>query len=236
MSKRQSFLELPFTFDIQRLNDDLNCAKSDDWISHPNINAYNGSWSVSSLTAINGDTKQIIAIENQDYYDTPLMKKTKYIKSILDTFKTKIEAVRFMNLGANSIIKEHCDNGSCFEDGYARLHIPISTNDDVAFILNSQNYKMEVGKCYYIDAHNPHSVINKGKNDRVHLLIDCHVNDYLKEIFINNGFVLPVYKYGSKDITDENVDDIIFSFKAINTEVSLKMAQELEDKKDSNVS
>ena len=86
-----------------------------------------------------------------------------------------------MKLDSNSMIKEHCDKGSSFEEGYARIHIPITSNDKVKFILNGNEYKMKLGKCYYIDANNPHSVINNGDSSRVHLLIDCHINSWFEK-------------------------------------------------------
>jgi len=236
MNKKQSFLELPFEFDTARLIDDLAVVSSDDWVDHQNRSAYDGSWHVTSLTSTNGTTKQIVAFENQTYYDTPLLKKTTYIKSVLDTFQTKIEAVRFMKLGANSTIKEHTDRGSCFDEGYARIHIPITTNSDVEFILNGIKTKMDIGKCYYIDADAPHSVVNSGNSERVHLLIDCHINKWMKDIFKKAGFIEKKYKYDDKSINDANVDEIISSLKALNTEISLNMAQKLEEKKDYYVS
>jgi len=236
MSINQSFLELQFEFDVVKLTHDLALVSSDDWVNHQNSSAYVGSWLIAALTSTDGSTQQIVAFENQDYYGTPLLKKTAYIKSVVNTFETKIEAVRFMKLGTNSIIKEHTDKGSCFDDGYARLHIPITTNSDVEFILNATAAKMDVGKCYYIDADAPHSVVNYGNSERVHLLIDCHVNDWMKDVFKKAGFIEKTYQYDDKSINDKNVDEIIASFKAMNTEVSLKMAQELEDKKDFNVS
>ncbi len=235
MEKIQSFLKLPFCFDLKMLKDDLNQVKEDEWVSHPNIQAYDGLWKTTALTSPDGDTKNIVAVENIDYKQTPLLKRMKYIKSVIDTFQTKVEAVRFMKLGANSVIKEHCDKGSSFEEGYARLHIPISSNDEVTFILSGENYKMDLGACYYIDANNPHGVVNEGDSDRVHLLIDCHVNDWLKKFFLDGGFEMPVNKYGDKSINDENVDAIIDSFKAINTQVSLEMADKLQRIKDSHV-
>jgi len=235
MSQKQSFLELPFIFDIEKLKEDLNCVNHDEWVKHPNTQAYDGEWLITSLTSTTGETRNIVANENQEYKDTPLLQKTKYIKSVIDTFKTKVEAVRFMNLKANSIIKPHCDKGSSFEEGYARLHIPITSNDEVKFILSGVDYKMELGKCYYIDAHNTHSVINRGTSHRVHLLIDCHVNDWLKEIFLKGGFKEPIYKYGDKNITDDNVGEMITSFETMNTEISLKMAKRLKKIRDKNM-
>jgi mannose-6-phosphate isomerase-like protein (cupin superfamily) len=235
MNKDQSFLKLPFSFDIEKLKNDLDMVHTYEWKSHPNTSAYAGIWEVSSLTSIDGDTKNIVAIENQEYIATPLLNKTKYIQSVIDTFKTKVEAVRFMKLGSYSNIKEHCDKGSCFEDGYARLHIPITSNEDVEFVLSGEKYKMELGHCYYIDANNPHAVNNDGDSDRVHLLLDCHVNDWLKDIFLKDGFKIPVYKYGDKSITDDNVDQIIESFKYMGTDIAFKMIEDLEKVKDSNV-
>ena len=230
-SVNQGFLELPFVFDIEKLNEDLACVESSDWVSHQNTNAYDGSWLITSLTSTDGDTRQIVALENREYFDTPLLEKTTYIKSVIESFKTKIEAVRFMKLGANSIIKEHTDKGSCFNDGFARIHIPVSTNGDVEFVLNGERTKMDVGKSYYIDADAPHSVLNHGSSDRVHLLIDCHVNDWMRDIFNKSGFVETVFKYKNRSITDENVDDIIKSFEDMNTPISLKMAQELKEQR-----
>ncbi len=230
MQNNDAFLQLPFEFDIKKLVSDLELVHSDEWVPHPNTQAYEGSWTVSSLSSTTGDMKQIVAAENQEYFDTPLFHKTDYIKEVINTFKTKIEAVRFMRLGAGSVIKEHCDHGSCFEEGYARLHIPITTNDNVTFILNGEPHTMKAGCCYYIDAHNPHSVVNEGTCDRVHLLIDCHVNAWLKAIFLQHGFKEPYYKYGSKGITDENVEAVIASLKSIGSDSALDIAKELQHK------
>jgi hypothetical protein len=115
MSQIQSFL-----FDIEKFKNELTYVNSDEWINHSNTKAYDGSWFISSLTSTTSETKTIVANENQDYIDTPLLKKTKYLKDGIDTFRTKVEAVRFMNLKTGSIIKKHCDKGfsSCLIEHY----------------------------------------------------------------------------------------------------------------------
>jgi len=228
MSQKQNFIKLPFEFNVKKLIEDLDCVESFDWVNHPNMSAYDGSWLITSLTSIDGKTKQIVAVENQDYINTPLLQKMKYIKDIINRFQTKVEAVRFMKLGANSIIKTHRDRGSHYNDGLARIHIPITTNKSVEFILNGQKTKMDVGKCYYIDADAPHSVVNNGDSDRVHLLIDCHINDWFKTIFKEAGYIEKKYKYSNKNINDDNVDEIIKSLISINTDTSLALARNLK--------
>ncbi len=228
MINNPNFLELPFEFNIEKLLSDLKLINKNDWVNHPNTQAYDGAWLISSLKSISGKTRDIVAIENQEYFDTPLLQKMNYIQTILENFKTKIEAVRFMKLGANSKIKEHCDKGSSFEKGYARLHIPITTNENTHFILEGKKYKLKVGSCYYIDANNSHSVINEGDKDRIHLLIDCHINDWIKDFFIIGGFKETLHLYGNKDITDKNVDEVIKSLRILGDNNSLKLAENLE--------
>lgn len=227
----QELLKLSFEFDEEKLFQDTKYIQEDYWVSHPNTSAYEGKWEVCSLTSPSGDIKDIVACENIEYKETSLLKKTIYIKEVLDCFKTKIEAVRFMKLGAKSSIKEHTDKGSCIEDGFARIHIPITSNKNVEFILDGNKHQMNTASCYYMDAHKPHSVKNSGDEDRIHLLIDCHVNEWLEELFIKAGYKPKVHKYSSKSINDENIDEIIYSLKQLGTETSLQMAKELEEEK-----
>src|SRR6266550_2860809 len=92
-------------------------------------------------------------------------------------------SVRLLNLKTNSLIKEHRDHELSFEKGEARLHIPVFTNPQVAFYLNNVLLTMREGECWYINANLPHRVRNKGLSDRIHLVVDCKVNDWLEELF-----------------------------------------------------
>jgi hypothetical protein len=41
---------------------------------------------------------------------------------------------------------------------------------------------MHEGECWYLDLSLPHWVENRGARDRVHLVIDCEVNEWLLEL------------------------------------------------------
>ncbi|XPV69666.1 MAG: aspartyl/asparaginyl beta-hydroxylase domain-containing protein [Halarcobacter sp.] len=195
-------LKLPFIFDKKKLIEDLSQVNESFLVKHPNTN-----------------------------YPTPLFSKMSYIPKILENFKTKIEAVRFMNLKANSQIKEHCDRESYLEKGFIRIHIPISTNEKVKFILDSIEEKLELGCCYYINADKPHCIENLGTTDRIHLLIDCKVNGWLKQLFYNQGFVEEKSLYNNH-ISDENIDDVIKNLKLMNTIVPDKLIKDFEKMRD----
>jgi mannose-6-phosphate isomerase-like protein (cupin superfamily) len=89
-------------------------------------------------------------------------------------------------LAAGAEIDEHVDGGLCYEVGEARMHIPVRTNPEVDFRLNRQRVVMREGSCWYINANMAHSVANRGQTARIHLVIDCGVNDWLREIFEAN--------------------------------------------------
>jgi quercetin dioxygenase-like cupin family protein len=69
-----------------------------------------------------------------------------------------------------------------FEDGVIRLHIPVTTNPEVEFYLNDERIEMKTGELWYLDFSQKHRVENRGTADRIHLVVDCKVNDWLREL------------------------------------------------------
>jgi hypothetical protein len=41
---------------------------------------------------------------------------------------------------------------------------------------------LEAGSCWYLRLADPHSVINGGDTDRVHMVIDATVNDWIADV------------------------------------------------------
>lgn len=77
-----------------------------------------------------------------------------------------------INLPAGCIIPMHIDGAVHFKL-YKRIHIPIMTNPDCLFTVGSETIHMKTGEIWEINNHNEfHEVVNRGKSDRVHLLID----------------------------------------------------------------
>jgi hypothetical protein len=88
-----------------------------------------------------------------------------------------------MRLGPGSVIKEHTDPDLSFEQGFVRIHIPVVTNKDVVFLLNRRRFDLEAGSTWYLRLSDPHSVLNQGTSDRVHLVIDAVVDDWARQVF-----------------------------------------------------
>jgi hypothetical protein len=176
-------LRLSWKFDAARLQQELNGILPSDYIPHFNTRYYQGDWSVVPLRSVGGSAKQIYPDPtSQDFADTPLLERCPYAKSILSTLQCPLTAVRFLRLAAGSSIREHKDYNLSVDDGEIRLHVPVITNPDVEFILAGSRIDMKEGECWYLNFNLPHSVANRGTSDRIHLVIDCVVNDWLREV------------------------------------------------------
>jgi hypothetical protein len=117
------------------------------------------------------------------FRDTPLFVRSPYFREVLAVFQCPLKAVRLLSLAPGSFIREHSDNALDFEDGEIRIHVPIETNPGVEFCVSGERLLFEEGGCYYVNVNLPHRVANRGKSDRIHLVIDAQVNDWVRDLF-----------------------------------------------------
>lgn len=197
----------------------------DKWQPHFNTRDYEGRWEVLALRSPGG-TDSIIpeAINGEgEFKDTPYMQKMLSVKKLVSTLNCPVNSVRLLNLKAGAIIKEHRDAELAFEMGCARLHFPVQTNSLVEFYVNNIRVKMRPGESWYINANMPHRVANYGTTDRIHLVIDCEVNNWLKNIF-----ELSEKTTFKQKINKVQTLQVIKALREMQTETSDRMANELE--------
>ena len=68
-------------------------------------------------------------------------------------------------------IRPHTDAHPSFHAGH-RIHVPITTNRRVRFMIEGRPYRMEVGQAYEINNQKMHSVANRGDEDRITFIFD----------------------------------------------------------------
>jgi len=178
-------LKLPLQFDCARLNADLARIASEDWVPHFNKAYYEGDWSAVPLRSVGGGARKIYTDPTRpdECADTPILQRCPYLQEVLRTFECPLRSVRLLRLGAGARILEHTDLNLGYEDDEIRIHLPIATNPDVEFFLNSERVRMNAGECWYLNFNLPHRLFNGGTIDRVHLVIDCKVNDWVRGLF-----------------------------------------------------
>jgi len=72
---------------------------------------------------------------------------------------------------SGSKITPHRDKHPSFCAGH-RIHIPITSNPRVRFMIDGRPYKFKVGEAYEINNQKTHSVMNKGDDDRITFIFD----------------------------------------------------------------
>ncbi len=220
------YAKLPLTFDLAAMQTELVAAGM-QWQPHINTYHYTGAWVVLPLRSPGGDHTNPVPelMGRSEYADTLYMDRFPSVKKLVSSMQCTILSVRFLNLKAGAVIKKHTDAELAFEKGEARLHFPVITNPEVEFYCEEDRIILTGGECWYLNANLPHRVSNNGSSDRIHLVIDCKVNDWLTNLITSSNNI--AYK---KEGVDDNLLNMIKQLRWQNTPQSNKMADEFEEK------
>jgi len=191
-----STLKLPLAFDAAALWADAASFSAEEWTPHFNVHYYQGDWSGIALRAAKDAHVGLYPDPAAtSFCNTGMLDRCKYVPAVLDAFECDLETARFLRLGPGATIREHRDYKLSLEDGIARVHIPVKTSSNVEFFLDHERIDMQQGEAWYLNFNLPHSVENKGEETRIHLVIDCIVNDWLRSFFPETS--APVITVGS---------------------------------------
>lgn len=222
------YLQLPFHFDPYRLQQETSRLAGAQWQLHYQTRHYEGAWSAIPLRSVEGQAENIFVspVETATYADTAFLIRSSYFNEVLATFQCPLKAVRLLKLNTGAVIKEHRDADLCFEKGEVRFHIPVVTHEEVEFILDNERIQLKEGECWYMNFNLPHSIHNKSGIDRIHLVIDAVVNDWVKELFAQPGLIRKETEESGPD--PETQKKIIASLRELNTETANRLADEME--------
>jgi hypothetical protein len=118
------------------------------------------------------------------YIKTPALTSAPYLESIIDSFQCDKQRVRLMALQPGKNIYWHYDRSESIDTSVnARLHIPIITNPGVQFQICHEDQVWRPGELWYGDFSFPHRLRNGGRAERIHLVMDFKVSDYVTSLF-----------------------------------------------------
>ncbi len=218
-------IKLPFSFPVAAMQKEV-AALETAWIRHYQVTQYEGEWSALPLRSINGSLSSLTVDNNvnEQFADTPLMEACPVLKEVVASLKCEKTTVRLLKLKPGSVIKEHTDKGLNFEEGEARIHVPIFTNAGVEFYLADEKMKLQEGECWYMNFSLKHRIANNSNEDRVHLVIDCKVNGWMAQLF-DNCSTKCIQEKEEQFSSNEKLA-IIENLKAMGTPESLRIAEE----------
>jgi hypothetical protein len=81
--------------------------------------------------------------------------------------------VMLARMAPGGVIEEHCDTNPAAYWPH-KIHVPIQTNDDVDFFVDSVRYHFPEGEAVEVNNMAWHAVENRGTTDRIHLIFEYY--------------------------------------------------------------
>ncbi len=163
--------------DSAPLRDAILAADDQAWLDNSHRqSAYEVHHQTQSLIMLFVETKRWPEIEvtKESGWNRLAVAAIPIIRSLLEQFYpaggTLVRAMA-AKLVSGGIISPHFDKHPSFHVGH-RIHIPITTNPRVRFMIDGRPYRFEVGKAYELNNQKQHSVMNKGAEDRITFIFD----------------------------------------------------------------
>jgi Aspartyl/Asparaginyl beta-hydroxylase len=173
---------LPLRFDLSALRNEVEVLPPDEWVPHFNTTYFTGDWSGVALRSVEGRERWLYPDPTmRGYADTPLLGRNPVLAGALAAFQCPLLAARLLRLGPASSIREHTDLDLGIDDGEARVHVVIQSDPFVTFWLDDLPVPMVPGDAWYLNLNLRHRVENTGNQDRIHLVVDCVVNDWFRQ-------------------------------------------------------
>jgi hypothetical protein len=165
MKLETEFVKLPLQFDVERLRKEVAQFSEDEWIAHTTGFAGNLSIPLISLDgeyndAMHGPMKPTLALD-----------RCEYIRQIMTSFGEVFGRSRLMRLEPGHTVPPHVDTNYHWFNR-VRIHIPITTTEDVLFYCGDKHVHMAAGEAWIFNSWSQHTVENNGDKTRVHLVLD----------------------------------------------------------------
>ena len=165
MRLSRPFIRLPFSFDAERMAEEVRRFAPDRWMAHPS--GLPGNSAIALISSDGGDNDSF----EGEKKPTPHLGQCEYLRQVMASFGEVLSRSRLMKIDARSELNLHVDfNYHWFSR--VRIHIPIVSDPSVIFHCGSASLHMRPGECWIFDSWRRHRVVNPSLRDRIHLVID----------------------------------------------------------------
>jgi hypothetical protein len=174
-------VRLPLRFDTESLATEVAALPPEAWVDHFNTGIYSGAWTGVALRSPGGMDGRLYPdpVSKVPYADTPVLLANPALRAALAQFCCPVTAARLLALAPGARIREHQDYRLGWEDGEIRVHVAITTATGVEFVLDGRPIDLPAGEAWYLNFNRPHQVTNDATVTRIHLVVDCVVDDWL---------------------------------------------------------
>lgn len=170
---------------------------------------------------------------NFDYRDcrapqqTPLLQKLPSIAKFLASSRLAIMGSRLLRLLPGAFLHEHRDFVYLENLKRLRLHLPLVTNQNAFIIAPGRRLHFKRGFLWKLDPKaTVHSACNFGLQPRIHLMIDCYMNDRLLEL-LSQQWLDPDAVSRMPALTHNDQEDLLRQARQLLANDDLKTAEEI---------
>ena len=165
MRLSRPFIRLPFSFDAERMAEEVRRFAPDRWMAHPS--GLPGNSAIALISSDGGDNDSF----EGEKKPTPHLGQCEYLRQVMASFGEVLSRSRLMKIDARSELNLHVDfNYHWFSR--VRIHIPVVTGPRVIFHCGPERLHMAAGECWIFDSWRRHRVVSDFAGHRVHLVID----------------------------------------------------------------
>jgi hypothetical protein len=179
MKLQSRFIQIPLSFDADRLAEEVSALGEAAWLRHPMGFAGND---YLPLVAVRGDP------QNDSFAGamrpTPHLEQCPYLVDVLAALGVCVGRTRLMRLAGNAEVKPHVDVHYYWRERM-RVHVPIVTQPTVRFICGDEERNMKAGECWVFDTWAWHRVINDATRQRIHLVVDTVGGEGFRSLMAN---------------------------------------------------
>ena len=104
------------------------------------------------------------------------------LQKIQDWCKTDIDKMVFYALAPGAKLHPHRDLSGTYEFGKLYFHLPIITDPKCKFYVSKKPVVMKAGSIWALNTSYLHAVDNQSDINRVHLVVQVHVNDWVRSL------------------------------------------------------
>lgn len=136
-------------------------------------------WKTASLLNASGKSDDVV-ISDCQAVGTDALQLMPTTENLIRSLNLDYMWVRVARLEPNSFLWEHRDFSDLKRVPRLRLHIPLQTHPDSYLVLAGQRIFMKSGFIWKLNPTVPHGVCNRSPVPRLHLILDCYVNETIR--------------------------------------------------------
>lgn len=170
---------------------------------------------------------------NFDYHDcqspaaTPLLQQLPSLHKFLQDSGFKIMGSRLLRLDPGTFLHEHRDFVYLEDVPRYRLHMPLITNDQAFITSPGLHVHFKKGYLWKLDPKSTiHSACNFGPAPRIHLMLDCYVEEKLQSL-LDNQFLDQDALHKLPDLTESARRSLLQEANVAMQAGNLKAAEEI---------